>query len=96
MVHVLMVSARLVATVPMGSLDRNALQVSYAFLCIMTILFDVQHFSGTYYKYLLDANDCAGSPCNNGGVCIDGIATYTCKCPEGFNGSDCETSISNH
>ena len=44
---------------------------------------------------LLDVNDCMGNPCNNGGNCTDGIATYTCTCPNGFRGSDCETSISN-
>ena len=48
------------------------------------------------YLYIVDANDCAGNPCNNGGVCMDGIATYTCTCSEGFNGSDCETSIFYH
>ena len=36
-----------------------------------------------------------GNPCNNGGNCTDGIATYTCSCPDGFRGSDCETSTSN-
>ena len=42
-----------------------------------------------------DNNDCRGDPCNNGGNCTDGIATYTCTCPDGFKGSDCETSIPN-
>ena len=34
-----------------------------------------------------------GEPCNNGGTCTDGIATYTCTCPDGFTGRDCETSM---
>ena len=33
-----------------------------------------------------------GNPCNNGGTCKDGIATYTCICPAGFEGTDCEKS----
>ena len=32
------------------------------------------------------------SPCNNGGTCKDGIASYTCICPNGFTGQDCEIS----
>ena len=52
------------------------------------------------YNYLscvflifIDINDCMGEPCNNGGTCTDGIATYTCTCPDGFTGRDCETSM---
>ena len=36
-----------------------------------------------------------GNPCNNGGNCTDGIATYTCACPSGFKGADCEFSKPN-
>ena len=32
------------------------------------------------------------NPCNNGGKCVDGIASYECICPKGFNGTDCEIS----
>ena len=32
------------------------------------------------------------SPCNNGGTCKDGIASYNCICPNGFKGQDCEIS----
>ena len=41
---------------------------------------------------MLDINDCLGSPCNNGGTCKDGLATYSCTCPQGFTGTDCEIS----
>ncbi len=40
----------------------------------------------------LDINECDPSPCQNGGVCIDNVNSYTCKCPRGFMGTDCETS----
>ena len=32
------------------------------------------------------------NPCNNGGECLDGIASYQCLCPAGFKGTDCEIS----
>ena len=40
-----------------------------------------------------DIDDCIGEPCNNGGTCQDGVASYTCACPTGFKGYDCETSM---
>lgn len=33
------------------------------------------------------------SSCLNGGTCIDGVNTYTCKCPLGYSGSNCQTAI---
>ena len=40
----------------------------------------------------VDVDDCKDNPCNNGGNCVDGVASYTCVCPVGFLGLDCEKS----
>ena len=40
-----------------------------------------------------DINDCMEEPCNNNGTCTDGIADYTCTCPLGYIGTDCEHSM---
>ena len=37
-----------------------------------------------------------GDTCNNGGTCTDGVAGYTCSCPLGFIGNDCEHSMLRH
>ena len=39
-----------------------------------------------------DIDECASNPCQNGGVCIDGINGYTCNCAPGYTGVNCEIS----
>jgi len=38
-------------------------------------------------------DDCDPNPCLNGGTCTDGVDAYTCSCPEGYAGDDCETPL---
>ena len=44
------------------------------------------------FVLVLDINECASSPCTNGGACIDEIDRFTCECMSGFTGDQCETS----
>ncbi|CAH1238884.1 THBS2 [Branchiostoma lanceolatum] len=37
-----------------------------------------------------DADDCRSNPCLNGATCHDGNGDYTCQCPRGFKGDNCE------
>ena len=40
----------------------------------------------------IDPNLCDLSPCQNEGVCFDGLRSYTCLCQTGFYGSTCDRS----
>lgn len=36
-------------------------------------------------------DNCASSPCLNGGSCVDGVQSFTCQCAPGYTGVLCET-----
>ncbi|MFP6686489.1 MAG: hypothetical protein VB934_17345, partial [Polyangiaceae bacterium] len=40
-----------------------------------------------------NAEDCTTGLCQNGGVCSDTEASYSCTCTDGFSGANCETNI---
>ncbi|XP_065067473.1 neurogenic locus notch homolog protein 2-like isoform X3 [Rhopilema esculentum] len=46
-----------------------------------------------WVKKQSDINECASSPCQNGGTCVDGVNGYTCKCVEGYGDPLCKTDI---
>ena len=55
----------------------------------ITLLFDRIKQSNIFC--LLDIDDCDPSPCLNGGKCVDGVDSYSCKCAAGYTGDNCET-----
>ncbi|XP_068195689.1 protein jagged-2-like isoform X2 [Antennarius striatus] len=48
-------------------------------------------FTGSYCHE--NINDCAASPCMNGGTCIDGINSFQCFCPDGWEGRLCDVDV---
>jgi len=42
---------------------------------------------------ILDIDDCATNPCQNGGTCIDAVNQYTCTCKAGYTDVNCQTGI---
>ena len=65
--------------------------------------FSVAHLPSYYASVLLtwhfpidsisDKDNCANSPCQNGGTCVDLYKKYSCQCKPGYTGSTCSVNI---
>lgn len=45
------------------------------------------------YMMSFHIQDCAFSPCLNGGSCVDLIDKYACFCQDGYTGKTCESDV---
>ena len=48
-------------------------------------------FGGCLLFQITYIDECASSPCNNGGTCTDGMNMYTCACVPGYTDDRCQT-----
>ena len=67
-------------------------RVSYLSVCYMPMKRIVRVIY--IYFHILDINECTSNPCEHSGTCTDEVNFYTCKCPAGNIGAECETSMS--
>ena len=59
-------------------------------VCTTYILFSSQLYDNMCIEYV-DIDECDSNPCQNNATCNDGANGYTCTCPAGYTGPDCET-----
>ena len=41
---------------------------------------------------IIDVNECASTPCEGDGTCVDLVDGYRCTCVEGLLGANCHVS----
>ncbi|KAM6907886.1 coagulation factor IX-like [Xenentodon cancila] len=46
-----------------------------------------------FWAGYIDGDQCNPRPCQNGGVCQDGVGTYVCWCKPNFSGKNCEIEL---
>ena len=44
-----------------------------------------------FFSSLLDIDECASGPCQNGGTCVDQVNGYLCQCAPGYADLQCQT-----
>ncbi|XP_073520508.1 vitamin K-dependent protein Z [Phyllobates terribilis] len=47
----------------------------------------------TFWKTYYYGRPCSSGPCQNEGACTDSIRSYTCTCPEGYTGKNCQFAV---
>ena len=60
---------------------------------LLYILKDVDYesiFKHADVMFVIDTDECESSPCLYGGTCLNGVGRYTCQCPRGLAGGQCE------
>lgn len=55
-------------------------------ICLITVL--SWHLFSLCFS---DVDECQSEPCKNSGTCQDLPGSFTCYCPKGFVGTNCET-----
>ncbi|XP_074243522.1 coagulation factor VII isoform X1 [Saimiri boliviensis] len=74
-----------------GSLERECKEEQCSFEEAREIFRDAERTKLFWISYS-DGDQCASSPCQNGGSCEDQLQSYICFCPLGFEGRNCETN----
>ncbi|KAM6957990.1 uncharacterized protein LKV04_022126 [Tautogolabrus adspersus] len=78
--------------VKQGDMERECVEERCSLEEAREIFEDKQKTDEFWAKYV-DGDACLSQPCAYGGVCKDGIGSYTCFCQSGYQGFDCEIVI---
>ncbi|CAH6787048.1 F10 [Phodopus roborovskii] len=72
-----------------GNLERECMEENCSFEEVREVFEDNKKANEFWNKYI-DGDQCENTPCQNQGLCRDGLGEYTCTCLEGFEGKNCE------
>uniref|UniRef100_A0A8D0EY87 Coagulation factor IX n=1 Tax=Strix occidentalis caurina TaxID=311401 RepID=A0A8D0EY87_STROC len=77
-------SNRLEEVIP-GNLERECIEEKCSFEEAREV-FENTEKTMEFWKTYIDGDQCDPNPCKNGAVCKDGVSSYVCWCPAGYEG----------
>ncbi|XP_010153567.1 PREDICTED: coagulation factor IX, partial [Eurypyga helias] len=81
-------SNRLEEVIP-GNLERECIEEKCSFEEAREV-FENTEKTMEFWKTYIDGDQCDPNPCKNGAICKDGVSSYVCWCPAGYEGRNCE------
>uniref|UniRef100_A0A3Q2ZC84 Coagulation factor VII, like n=1 Tax=Kryptolebias marmoratus TaxID=37003 RepID=A0A3Q2ZC84_KRYMA len=66
-----------------GNLERECLEEKCSYE-------EAKEIFESFWRTYTAVDHCLSSPCENGATCTRHIDSYTCKCPPGFHGLNCD------
>ncbi|KFQ23872.1 Coagulation factor IX, partial [Merops nubicus] len=72
-----------------GNLERECIEEKCSYEEAREV-FENTEKTMEFWKTYIDGDQCESNPCKNGGVCKDGVSSYVCWCPAGYEGRNCE------
>uniref|UniRef100_A0A3P8W5W3 coagulation factor Xa n=1 Tax=Cynoglossus semilaevis TaxID=244447 RepID=A0A3P8W5W3_CYNSE len=78
--------------VKQGNMERECMEERCSFEEAREI-FENKEKTDEFWNVYFDGDACISNPCAHGGQCKDGIGSYLCFCPAGFQGYNCEIVI---
>ncbi|KAM8976504.1 vitamin K-dependent protein Z [Pelodytes ibericus] len=79
----------LIEELQQGNLERECLEEVCSYEEARETFEDREN-TNQFWKTYHGGRQCTTNPCLNKGDCKDTIRSYTCTCPEGYNGRNCE------
>lgn len=75
-----------------GNMERECMEERCSWEEAREIFEDKEKTDEFWAKYV-DGDACLSLPCAHGGLCKDGIGSYTCYCQAGYQGFNCEIVV---
>ncbi|XP_016007406.2 coagulation factor X [Rousettus aegyptiacus] len=72
-----------------GNLERECWEETCSYEEAREVFENIESTNEFWNKYK-DGDQCESNPCQNQGVCKDGLGEYTCTCSEDYEGKNCE------
>ncbi|VDH94425.1 Hypothetical predicted protein, partial [Mytilus galloprovincialis] len=72
--------------------NGTSCEIEYFSFKIITVKFRNYKISSEN-KHERNIDECSSNPCQNKGTCKDGVNSYTCNCPPGYTGFNCQSEI---